>query len=268
MTLDPAPFKERRANISNRFVTRLARGPGDIMAAQRLRYDVFIAELGGDGSMVDHAQRLERDRFDAFADHLLLLDTARAAGDQVVGVYRLMTRDMASAAGQFYCADEYDLSVLLGSDFRLLELGRSCLHPDYRGGSAMLYLWAALSDYVDSHGIDVVFGVASFHGTDPARLAQPLALLGQKYLAPAHLRVRARGPDAVSFDQLGDADPDRLAAVRAMPALIKAYLRLGATVGEGAFVDHAFNTTDICLILEKSALRAVQHAIYTRRAAP
>lgn len=255
-----------RQGADCRFAVALASCQADIHAAQRLRYDVFVAEMGADGPMVDHAQRREADRFDAFADHLILRDLDRDEDDRVIGTYRLMTCEMARAAGQFYCADEYDLTVLLQSGLRLLELGRSCLHPDYRGGAGMQQMWAALADYIEAHAIDVMFGVASFRGTDTARLAQPLSYLAQRHLAPEYLRVTAKGPDAVPLEQLASDRIERIAAVRGLPSLIKAYLRLGATVGEGAFVDHAFNTTDICLILEKSAIGALQRAIYTRRA--
>mgnify|MGYP000359625000 CR=1 FL=1 len=118
------------------FSVRLARDAADVRAAQRLRYEVFVAELGGGGDGVDHDARLECDRFDAVFDHLLLLDAAR--GDAVVGVYRVMREDQARAAGQFYSEDEYDLEPLRRSGRKLLELGRSCLHADYRGGAGMM----------------------------------------------------------------------------------------------------------------------------------
>lgn len=245
----------------------LADMPEQIEAAQRLRYDVFIKELGGSGPMVDDTAQLERDAFDAFADHLVLIDELRAPGDQVVGAYRIMTQDMAKTAGQFYCADEYDLTPLHDSGLKLMELGRSCLHADYRGGAGMLHLWGALADYVDAQGIDVLFGVASFHGTDLQSLARPLSLLHHRHLAPERLRVKARGDHAASMDMIAAPDLDRVAAVRQLPALIKGYLRLGATVGEGAFVDHAFNTTDICLILQRDAINGLRKTIYREGAA-
>ncbi|SFS11077.1 GNAT family N-acetyltransferase [Yoonia litorea] len=250
---------------ASQLVVRLARTPDDIKAAQRLRYDVFVTELGGSGPYVDHGNRLEKDRFDRFADHLLLIDEARPQGDQVVGVYRLMTQDHASAAGQFYCADEYDLTPLLESDHKLLELGRSCLHPAYRGGLGMTHLWTALGDYVERHEIDVMFGVASFHGTNLETCAQGLSLLHDRHLAPAHLRVSAKGATAIPLSQVTPDAFDRLQAVKQLPALIKGYLRLGGTVGNGAFVDHAFNTIDVCLILEKSAIRGLQKTLYAGR---
>src|SRR5690606_8066176 len=105
------------------------------------------------------------------------------------GVYRLMTSQTAQAFGRFYCDGEYDLAPLRASGRRLLELGRSCVHRDYRGGSGMFLLWNGLADYVLERGIDVMFGVASFHGTDVGPLALPLSWLHHHHLAPPDLRV-------------------------------------------------------------------------------
>lgn len=244
------------------FVLRLASGPEDIAAAQRLRYRVFVQELGGDGALVDHAARLEQDRFDAVAEHLLLIDRARAGGEAVVGVYRLMDEAAAERAGQFYCDDEYDLTPLRAGGRRLLELGRSCIDPDYRGGAAMVWLWQGLAAEVRARGIDILFGVASFHGTDPGALAGPLSYLHHHHLAPPDLRVRARAFQRM--DILAPDEIDRKAAMLATPALIKAYLRLGGFVGEGAFVDRDFNTTDVCLLLDTARMNPAQAALYSR----
>ena len=247
-----------------RFSVRLARDEDELRAAQRLRYDVFVDELGGGGAMVDHAERLEQDRFDPFFDHLILKDEARPAHEQVVGVYRLLRDDQAERIGQFYSEDEYDLGILKSSGRRLLELGRSCLHRDYRGGAGMFYLWSGLAQYVDENEIEILFGVASFHGTDPAALAVPLSFLYHSHLAPPELRVRARDAHFAPMDRIAPQDLDRRAAVLQIPALIKAYLRLGGFVGDGAWIDHAFNTTDVCLILDTARMSARQKAIYSR----
>ena len=249
-----------------KFILKLAETEAELKAAQRLRYRVFVEELGGAGPMVDHAQRLERDRFDPFFDHMILIDDALEAEpeDRVVGVYRLLRSDAAQKAGQFYSEDEYDLEVLRTGGRRLLELGRSCLHEAYRGGAAMFHLWNGLADYVADHRIDVLFGVASFHGTDIDALAQPLSLLHARHLAPSDLRVRAQPAHFQRMDLIHDTQIDRRAAMLQVPALIKAYLRLGGFVGEGAFVDHAFNTTDVCLIMDTKRMNARNKALYTR----
>src|SRR6056297_2438252 len=237
------------------FRVKLATTKEELRAAQRLRYRVFIEELGGDGPMVDHAGGLEQDRFDPFFDHLILIDDAK--NSDVVGVYRLLRDDQADRAGQFYSEDEYDLGVL----------GRSCLDPGYRGGAAMLHLWNGLGHYVTDHQIEILFGVASFHGTDPQALAQPLSLLHHRHLAPAGLRVHAHEAHFQTMDMIAEADLDRRAAMVQVPALIKAYLRLGGHVGEGAYIDHAFNTTDVCLIMDTARLSPTQRAIYSKGAA-
>lgn len=244
------------------FETRLAERDEDLYAAQRLRYDVFVHELGGGGASVDHEAKLERDEFDPYYDHLLLIDNARDGA--VVGVYRMMPCDRAEAGRGFYTSAEYDLAPLIESGRKILELGRSCLHKDYRGGAAMFHLWDALTKYVDEREIEILFGVASFHGTDAQALAQPLSYLYHNHLAPEAIRVRSVEEHYQKMDLLPQQEVDRKTAVMAMPALIKAYLRLGGFVGDGAFVDHPFNTTDICLLMDRTSVNARQLDLYTK----
>lgn len=252
------------------FELRLARTDRDLRAAQRLRYRVFVSELGGDGPLVDHQSQLERDEFDLLYDHLILIDPQRDADalDDVVGVYRLLPGDRVATNGSFYSENEYDLSVLRRSGRRLLELGRSCVHADYRGSAAMFHLWYGLAEYVADHAIDVLFGVASFHGTDAAALAQPLAYLYHHHLAPADLRVRARTDHFQPMDVMPLAQLDRVQAMARTPALIKAYLRFGGFVGEGAWTDHAFNTTDVCLVMDTGQMSAKHRDYYIRKKGP
>jgi len=245
-----------------KFELRLAQTDADLHAAQRLRYEVFIEELGGDGPMVDHEARLERDAFDTFFDHLLLID--RTSNGRVVGVYRVLRSDMAAKAGRFYSEDEYDLTAVKNSGRTLLELGRSCVHADYRGGAAMYYLWNGLGAYVVEHGIDVMFGVASFHGTDIDAIREPLAYLHHNHLAPEALRTCVLPEHFQTMDLMPADQIDKRAALKAMPTLIKAYLRLGGFVGEGAFVDHSFNTTDVFLLMDTKMISEKQRSMYTK----
>lgn len=243
------------------FTVKMAETPPELHAAQRLRYDVFVEELGGGGDLVDHTQRIERDRFDPYFDHMIL---TKNGCDRVIGVYRLLRLSQALAAGGFYSEGEYDLSLLKSSGRNLLELGRSCLHPAHRGGMAMHALWSGLAAYVVEHQIDILFGVASFHGTDIRRLAAPLSLLHHRHLAPDHLRVHAHDTAFQAMDLIAQSDLDRAAAMVQVPSLIKAYLRLGGCVGEGAFVDHTFNTTDVCLIIDTAQMNARQAKRYSK----
>lgn len=244
------------------FQVKLAETQEELEAAQRLRYRVFVEELGSDGPLVDHDRRLEADRFDPCYDHLILTCDTRPG--EVVGVYRLLRDDQVARVGQYYSEDEYDLDVLKASGRKLMELGRSCLDPGFRGGMAMFHLWNGLSRYVADHAIEILFGVASFHGTDADTLAQPLSLLHHRHLAPDALRVRARAAHYQPMDLISEENLDRRAAMLQVPPLIKAYLKLGGFVGEGAFVDHEFNTTDVCLILDTARMSESQKNIYSK----
>ncbi len=252
---------------SPQYQVRLARDDRDRLAAQRLRYLVFVQELGGDGPGVDHERHLETDEFDPVNDHLVLVDTHRDPEnlDHVMGVYRLLTDRNAAAFGRFYCDSEYDLTPLRRSGRRLLELGRSCIHPDLRGSSAMFLLWNRLADFVLENGIEILFGVASFHGTDADALAVPLSWLHHHHLAPPELRVRALASGYQSMNLIPADRLDRRQAMVEMPTLIKAYLRLGGFVGEGAFIDRPFNTTDVCLMMDAAAMSERHRSYYTRR---
>lgn len=246
------------------FELHLAQSEDELSAAQRLRYAVFVQELGADGPMVDHESCREIDRFDPYFDHLLLYDRRRAADDQVVGVYRVMDAAGAAAAGQFYSEDEYDLEPLRRSGRKLLELGRSCVHRDYRGGTALMHLWRGLADYIAARQIEVMFGVASFKGTDVLASAAPLSLLHHRHLAPPAIRPVARAPGYQRMDLITEADLDRAAAMRDIPALIKAYLRLGGHVGEGAYIDHGFNCIDVCLVMDVALIPEASRSFYQR----
>jgi putative hemolysin len=252
------------------YLVRLATSPDDLTAAQSLRYQVFVRELGGDGPLVDHQKGLERDAFDPHFDHLILVDRRidPATHAHVIGAYRILPCSRRPTAGRFYSETEFDLSPLLASNRRLLELGRSCVHADHRGGTAMFHLWNGLAEYVLDRGIEILFGAASFHGTDVATLAQPLSYLHHHHLAPPDMRVRALPPHRQDMGLIPAASLDRRAAMAATPALIKAYLRLGGFVGDGAWIDHDFNTTDVCLVMDTGQMSARHREFYIRKAGP
>jgi putative hemolysin len=111
-----------------------------------------------------------------------------------------------------------------------------------------------------------MFGPASLHGTDVAALAQPLSYLHHTHLAPPEMRVTARAPHGVAMDIVPAAQINRAQALAGVPNLLKAYLRLGGFVGQGAWVDHAFNTTDVCLVMDTANMSARHREFYTRKA--
>lgn len=246
-----------------KFRTKIAENTDELIAAQKLRYRIFVQELGGGGDMVDHELGLERDGFDPYFDHILLFDDARKS-NPIIGVYRVMTCEKANEFGEFYSDKEYDLTLLRRSGKKLLELGRSCLDRDYRGGTALAYLWQAVANYTLERKIEILFGVASFHGTVVSELAEPLSLLHHQYLVDEKLRPVAKKPFNQKMDILEPDMINRKSAVLKMPALIKSYIRLGGKVGLDAFIDHKFNTTDVCLIMDISSMNDKRKSFFVK----
>ena len=139
------------------------------------------------------------------------------------------------------------------------------MEKDYRGGTALTYLWQALANYVLERKIEILFGVASFHGTDISELAEPLSLLHHQYLAEEKLRPVAKKPYNQKMNLLEPEIINRKLAVLKMPALIKSYIRLGGKVGLDAYVDHEFNTTDLCLIMDTSSINSKRMSFLAQR---
>lgn len=261
-------MRKRVKMEANRFEVRLANGPADLRAAQQLRYRVFVQEMGARISDDDAEEGVERDAFDAYFDHLLLIDRQVEPDDQgrhVVGVYRLLRDDVARRERGFYGQGEYDLSPILNSGRRAVELGRSCVDKAYRGGVGMHLLWDGLGDYVTENNIEILFGVASFHGTDPDAIAEALSYLHHNHLAPPDLRVVAHPRHACAMDRIAADQIDSRSAMRQIPSLIKAYLRLGGFVGQGAYIDHEFNTIDVCLLMDTTRMVERYRAFYARK---
>ncbi|HZS83258.1 MAG TPA: GNAT family N-acyltransferase [Stellaceae bacterium] len=255
----PLAGHQQRSIRSGDLEVRLAATAAEIDAAQALRYRVFYEEMGARATPEVAASRRDRDRFDAYCDHLLVIDHARSAGpDSVVGTYRLLRGSVARRHGGFYTATEFDITPLLAVPGEPLELGRSCVEAAYRTRPTMQLLWRGIAEYCFGHGISLMFGCASLPGTNIATLAPALAYLHYNHLAPPALRARALPERFVRMDLLPPDDIDtaavvaqldKRATVSALPPLIKGYLRIGALIGEGAVIDHDFNTTDVCIIV-------------------
>ena len=237
---------------------RLARTVGEVKRAQELRYRVFYEEMSAIADVRALMTRRDSDAYDAICDHILVIDHAAAepkpfgkARPKIVGTYRVLRQSVAERHDGFYSASEYDLAPMLdrhrGLEF--LELGRSCVLPAYRGKRTVELLWQGIWAYVLAHRIDAMFGCASLEGTDPRRLALPLAFLHHHCAAGPEWRVRALAERWADMDRMAPEAIDPRAAIQALPPLIKGYLRLGAKFGDGAVVDHQFGTTDVFVVM-------------------
>lgn len=236
--------------IAGNQIIRLSASREEIEAAQRLRYSVFYEEMGACPLEEMAATKRDFDAFDDVCDHLVVVDTSDSGASPVIGTYRFMRRSQAAIAGGFYSADEYDVSPLSANGGQIMELGRSCVATEFRTRHTMQLLWRGIAEYIATYNIDLMFGCASFPGTDPSALALPLSYLHHNYMAPEELRPRAVEGRYVSMQHLPPESIDKKHALRMLPPLIKGYLRLGAFVGDGAVVDHQFNTTDVAIIVK------------------
>ena len=246
-----APGARRRAGSGTELRERAApalqvewaRSEDDVRAAQRLRHQVFVEEMGAQPIHVNGAPAgHDVDVFDAFCEHLIVRTTTPAGGPgDVVGTYRLLTPSAAKRAGSYYSDTEFDLTRLRPLRDRMVELGRSCVHPDHRSGSVILALWGALAQFMDRNGMDIVIGCASVSMRDGGHCAASLwARLRETHLAPIDCQVRPRVPLPVDDLEQGlEVDP---------PALIKGYLRLGAKVLGAPAWDPDFNTADLPML--------------------
>ena len=236
-----------------RYEVRFALNAFELKLAQKLRYRVFVEEFAAK-SFSENENQLEFDDYDPFCKHLLLIDTKSPAHEssnpKVVGVTRIMTEEQARNGIGFYSEGEYDLLPILNSKRKLMELGRSCIESAYRSSFALYFLWKELGDYVRNEKVEILFGVASFRGTELTDIEMALSYLYYSYLAPLKLRPRALVTGYQTMERVEKKLVNREKALNQMPALLKSYLRLGAVIGDGAFIDHRFNTIDVMLIID------------------
>ncbi|NVK34199.1 MAG: GNAT family N-acetyltransferase [Rhodobacteraceae bacterium] len=244
---------------------RLARTAKEVKKAQRLRYRVFYKEMSAIADGQTQLTRRDADPFDAICDHLLVIDHASKKRNklgritpQIVGTYRLLRQDIAERHNGFYTANEFDLAPLLEANptKRFMELGRSCVLKPYRNKKTVELLWHGIWAYVLRHKIDVMIGCASIEGTNPELMQEQLSFLHHSASAPEEWQVRALDHLHVEMNRLPAENLKPKEALRALPPLIKGYLRIGAYIGDGAVVDHQFGTTDVFVIMPVSNLNA------------
>ena len=243
---------------------RLARKKSEIRRAQRLRYKVFYEEMSAIPGALAMLSRRDEDAYDSVFDHLLVIDRGspddgrRWRRSQVVGTYRVLRQEVADLYDGFYTQGEYDIAPLIQAKspkYSFMELGRSCVLKPYRNKRTLELLWQGVWSYVREHGASVMIGCASFEGTNPETHAMALSYLHHHALAPEEWRVRAHEHLRIDMNMLPREAVNVRAALRALPPLIKGYLRVGAFVGDGAVIDHQFGTTDVFVIMPVESIK-------------
>lgn len=215
----------------------LARDLAEVREAQRLRYKVFAEEMGA--QLVSASSGLDQDEFDPVCDHLIVRD--QRSGN-VVGTYRVLSPESAARVGGYYSEQEFDMTRLTHLRPRMVEIGRSCVHADYRGGAVITLLWSGLADYLRKHDYDYLVGCASVGMQDGGHAAANLyRKLSAEVLSPVEWRVFPRVP--LMLDRLGND------AAVPVPPLIKGYLRVGAFICGEPTWDAEFNCADFMMLL-------------------
>jgi putative hemolysin len=212
------------------------------LEAQRLRYKVFAEEMGA--TLPGAKEGVDRDLFDKYCEHLLVRESSE---HKVIGTYRILTPGQAKKVGGYYAETEFDLTRLQHLGDRMVEVGRSCVHWEYRDGATIAKLWNGLAQYMLKNGYEYLIGCASISMADGGHVAASIyRKLHQSYAAPAEYSVFPRCPLPLeALNQNLDAP---------IPPLIKGYLRAGAHIcGEPAW-DPDFNTADLFILLPMSRI--------------
>jgi putative hemolysin len=244
-TPPPRRWLHEPSSLAPAFDVVWARHEDEVRQAQRLRYQVFAEEMGArlhvpQGAPPGH----DIDLYDPYCEHLLVRDAG-----MVIGTYRVLTPAAARRVGSLYTETEFDLTRLRPLRERMVELGRTCVHPDHRSGGAILALWGALAEFMDRNKLDAMIGCASISMRDGGHAAASLwQSIRRTHMAAIEWHVRPRLPLPVDqLDQDRPVDP---------PALIKGYLRLGAKLLGPPAWDPDFNTADLPMLMRMSDLPA------------
>lgn len=242
------------------FEVRLTRNKEERKQVRQLRYKVFVEEEGAGASEEQRALGEEYDAYDRFAEYMAVFHNGR-----VVGTYRIIDRNAAEKMGGFYTETEFNISKIKKYRGNIAEMSRACVEKSYRENAlVMRMLWAGLGELIVRRKIGILFGVASFVGTKPARSAQAISYLYYNHLTPSRLRATvvaenfAEGinPKLARMNILPREFVDAADAKAEMTPLIKGYLRLGATFGRGVFVDAPFNSYDVFVMIETRKMDA------------
>ena len=221
------------------FKVKITHDKEEIRAAQRLRFDVFNRELRK-GLQASLELGLDSDSFDSVCDHLLASDTSTG---KVVGTYRLLLGSNAGRTFGFYSENEFDLRNIKQLDGELLELGRSCVHKEYRDRGVLDAMWQAIAEYVREHGVRYLFGCASLYSTDPGGVSELFSIIKRRYYAPERFRVLPV-PGKLFRNLIETLKPKNGARLMLrLPGLINGYFKLGALVCGPPALDCDFGTT-------------------------
>jgi L-ornithine Nalpha-acyltransferase len=253
------PASDAQGGHGRQFIVKVANTPEEIRALQALRFQVFYDEMHAKADPALARLKLDMDIWDTVAEHLIVLQRLPDQPDRAMmaGTLRLIRGERLPPGLSFYTAQSFDLSPILSNFSRVVEIGRFCVARHLRGGRVILMLWNQLTDFVNAHETQALFGCGSFHGTDPQEHRAVFSELYQTRLVPERFRPRVTVPNHIALEQFA-ANPEGLPTKSELPPLIRSYLRLGAQVSDAAVIDEQFNTVYVCIVLILDAERMAQ----------
>lgn len=234
-----------------RYAARIAECDDDLRRAQELRFLTFIAN-GGAGMDAGRLAGRDADGFDSRCTHVLIEDQRSGV---LVCCFRLLMMQSGGEIGGSYSAQHYNLAALEAFEGPMVEMGRFCIHPDWKDPDILRVAWGAMTAFVDAAGVEMLFGCSSFHGTEAETYLDAFALLKDAHLAPRRWLPRVKAPSVFRFAQrLRQRRPDARRAMQAMPPLLRTYLLMGGWVSDHAVVDRDLNTLHVFTGLEIRAI--------------
>ena len=234
---------DKLVNASKKLDCFLADSDALIKEAQALRYRVFAKEMGA--KLKTDSEGLDYDEIDSYCDHLVVYDNTQK---KIVGYTRLLNQNQAQRLGRYYSQDEFNLDKILALPGRFLEIGRTCVDPDYRGGAVLTTLWSALVQYALEGDFNYLLGCASITpGPSGFAVDAVFRNIDPKNIAPVSIQVKPSIPVPSELRCMRDES--------GIPPLLKAYLRFGALICGEPYWDEDFNCMDLFVLLPLDQLK-------------
>ena len=267
MAITPKIFEQMTKLIAGsmsagRYDVRLAENAEEVRAAQKLRYEVLYKESGGRITKEMLNVEREEDEWDEIAYHVVVLD--RKNDHQVVGTIRLVSNASLSEDQLFYTEHAFNLDGLLNHYEKSVELSRACVSPEGRGGAILMLLWKFTMQFIEQNDFDVLFGCASFSGTDYQKHTEILSYLFDKHLATTELmpipKETVNSVAIKDFTTKPGTGKDR----GKVPTMLRGYLKVGARISEHAVIDPVFNTTFVVIYVDVKKMFKINHLLVNK----
>ena len=267
MALSPKIFKKMTKLIAGsmsagHYDVRLAQSVEEIQAAQNLRYEVLFKESGGQVSREMLTAEREEDEWDEIAYHVVVLDTNN--DNEIVGTVRLVAGDALKTKQRFYTESAFHLDALVNHYSAPLELSRACVSAKGRGGAILMLMWKFTMQFIAENKYDVLFGCASFAGTDYLQHVEILSYLYHKHLAhPELMPLPREGINSVAIEEFQQT-PGKGKDRGQVPTLLRGYLKIGARISEHAIIDPVFNTTFVAIYVDTGEMFRSNHVLVNK----